>query len=270
MNINNIGFKIVDKDEDIVIEILQEAGRKNAPVEVGLYGESQRVRAFCTKLNSPLNIHFNHIAYSLMDIDKHKDIFFQEIKIAKNIGADYGIHHMAKYPMTGQYGYQDRLIKEVINRMQSVENLSLEADFEVYIENTFESISFYRKVFYGLKERQTKKLNFCFDIGHAKVWSGDNFRSWIEFLTELKSLGFKLHLHLHANRGLIDEHLSLIEANKMGYEGKDGVFSDLNYEQMFLEIFDKFPDERKIFEVKPNLAVENRNHILAILKNNNY
>jgi len=172
---NNIGFKIVDKDEDIVIEILQEAMREDAPVEIGFYGESKRVRAFCAKLNSPLNIHFNHIVYSLMDIDKHKDMFFQEIKIAKNIGADYGIHHMAKYPMTGQAGYQDILIKEVVKQMQIVEKLALEADFEVYIENTFESLSFYRKVFLGLKEKQTKRLNFCFDIGHAKVWSGDNF-----------------------------------------------------------------------------------------------
>ena len=267
---NNIGFKIVDKDEDIVIEILQEAMREDAPVEVGLYGESKSVRAFCTKLNSPLNIHFNHIVYSLMDIDKHKDMFFQEIKIAKNIGADYGIHHMAKYPMTGQTGYQDALIKEVVKQMLIVEKLALEADFEVYIENTFESLSFYRKVFLGLKEKQTKRLNFCFDIGHAKVWSGDDFRSWIEFLIELKSLGFKLHFHLHANRGLIDEHLSLMEADKMGFDGNDAVFSDLTYEQMFLEIFEKFPDERKIFEVKPELAVENRKRIISILKNNNY
>ncbi len=265
---NNIGFKIVDKDEDIVIEILQEAQKQNCPVEVGLYGESQSVRAFCTTLDIPLNIHFNHIAYALSEIEKYKDLFFQEIKIAKSIGADYGIAHMAKYPMTGQSGYQDALIKEVINRMQRVEELSLESDFEVYIENTFESIDFYRKVFHGLKDRQTKKLNFCFDIGHAKVWSGDDFESWMEFLTELKELGFKLHFHLHTNRGLIDEHLSLMEADEMGFDGNDGVFSNLTYEQMFLEIFEKFPNERKIFEVKPQLAVENRNYILNILQNN--
>ena len=257
---NNIGFKIVDKDEDIVIEILQEADRVHAPVEIGLYGESKRVREFCTELNIPLNIHFNHIIYSLMDIDKHKDIFLQEINIAKNIGATYGIHHLAKYPMTGQIGYQDRLIKEVVTHMLRVEKLACEADFEIYIENTFESVNFYRKVFLGLKERQTKKLNFCFDIGHAKVWSGDDFKNWIEFLTELKKLGFKLHFHLHANRGLNDEHLSLMEAKEMGFDGNDGVFSDLNYEDMFLEIFEKFPDERKIFEVKPELAIKNRTY----------
>lgn len=262
---NNIGFKIVDKNEDIVIEILKEAQLKNCPVEMGLYGESQRVRTFCTKLDIPLNIHFNHIVYTLSELDKYKDLFFEEIKIAKAIGANYGIHHMAKYPMTGQSGYQSILIKEVLNRMLRVEALAQEADFEVYIENTFESISFYRKVFLGLREKQTKKLNFCFDIGHAKVWSGDDFRSWLEFLTELKSLGFKLHFHLHANRGLIDEHLSPMEANDMGFDGNDGVFSDLTNEEMYREIFDKFPDERKIFEVKPLLAVENQNHILSIL-----
>ena len=261
---NNIGFKIVDKDEDIVIEILQEAQKQNSPVEVGLYGKSQRVREFCKILDIPFNIHFNHIAYSLSEIDKYRDIFFQEIKIAKSIGADYGIAHMAKYPMTGQVGYQDALIKEVVNRMQRVEELSLEADFEVYIENTFESINFYRKVFHILKERQTTKLNFCFDIGHAKVWSGDNFESWIKFLIELKELDFKLHFHLHANRGLIDEHLSLLETKKMGFDGNDGVFSNLAYEQMFVEIFEKFPNERKIFEVKPNLAIKNITDILNL------
>jgi hypothetical protein len=262
---NNIGFKIVDKDEDIVIDILQEAKKKNHPVEVGLYGESKRVRKFCTTLEIPLNIHFNHIAYSLSELDKYKDLFFEEVKIAKSIGANYGIAHMAKYPMTGQAGYQNALIKEVINRMQRVEELSLEADFEVYIENTFESISFYRKVFYGLKERQIKHLNFCFDIGHAKVWSGNDFKSWMKFLIELKSLGFKLHFHLHSNRGLIDEHLSLMEAKAIGLYGNDGVFSDLTYEEMYREIFDKFPDERKIFEVKPHLAIENKNAIKQLL-----
>jgi len=61
-----------------------------------------------------------------------------------------------------------------------------------------------------------------------------------------------------------------MEADNMGFDGNDAVFSDLTYEQMFLEIFEKFPDERKIFEVKPELAVENRKRILSILKNNNY
>lgn len=266
---NNIGFKIVDKDEDIVINILKEAQSQNCPVEMGLYGESKRVRELSSKLNIPKNIHFNHIIYSLSELDKYKDLFFQEIEIAKSIGANYGVHHMAKYPMTTQAGYQEELIKEVLRRMQIVEDLSLESDFDVYIENTFESVSFYRKVFLALNERQTKRLNFCFDIGHAKVWSGDDFNSWMEFLIELKSLGFKLHFHLHANRGLIDEHLSLMEADDFGFDGNDNVFSDLTYEKMFQKIQDIFPDEIKIFEVKPNLAVENRNlvkHILNTVK----
>lgn len=265
---NNIGFKIVDKEEEIVLTILKEAQRQSCPVEIGLYGESEKVRSFCKTLDIPLNIHFNHIAYSLGDIEKDKALFFQEIKIAKSLGADYGIHHMAKYPMTGQSGYQDALITEVVERMQRVEDLAFFEDFEIYIENTFESISFYRKVFFALKKRKTKQLNFCFDIGHAKVWSGDNFRSWMVFLSELKSLGFKLHFHLHANRGLIDEHLSLMEAAEMGFDGNDTVFSDLTYEQMFQEIQDTFPNERKIFEVKPHLAIENRDFVKQIFKNN--
>ncbi len=263
---NNIGFKIVDKDEEVVFTILKEVQSQNCPLEIGLYGESQKVRSFCKTLDSPLNIHFNHIAYSLGEVEKYKTLFFKEIEIAKSLGADYGIHHMAKYPMTAQSGYQTALIKEVLERMQIVEDFALQQDFEVYIENTFESINFYQKVFYGLKERYTKKLNFCFDIGHAKVWSGDDFKSWMVFLSELKSLGFKLHFHLHANRGLIDEHLSLLEVNDMGFDGNDGVFSDLTYAQMFQEIQDTFPDERKIFEVKPHLAIENRDFVKQLLR----
>jgi sugar phosphate isomerase/epimerase len=255
---NNIGFKIVDKDEDIVFKILKEAGRENAPVELGLYCGSQRARDYCTKNNFPINIHFNHIVYSLGDlVDKNEELFFKEIEIAKYIGADYGVHHMAKYPMTGQKGYQDTLIKEVTRRMLHVEKLAQTEEFPVYIENTFESISFYRKIFLNLKKSQTKYLNFCFDIGHAKVWSGDNFREWITFLQELKEQEFKLHFHLHANRGLIDEHLSLIEAKEMNFDGNDGVFSVTTYEEMYKEIFKKFPKERKIFEVKPQIAVKN-------------
>jgi len=262
---NNIGFKIVDKDEDIVIEILQAAERENAPVEVGLYGESQRVREFCRTLKIPKNIHFNHIVYSLTDIEKHPKIFLDEVKIAKSIGADYGIHHMAKYPMTAQKGYQKELIKDVTNKMLVVEKSALKAKFDVYIENTFESISFYRKVFLNLKKSGTKRLNFCFDIGHAKVWSGDDFNSWIEFLLELKELGFKIHFHLHVNRGLVDEHLSMLEADERNIRGDDGVFSHITYKEMFYKIQDLFPQERKIFEVKPHLAIENRKQIIKIL-----
>ena len=260
---NTIGYKTVDKDEQIVIELLKEAGRQNAPLELGLYGKSQKVRDYCKTLNIPVNIHFNHIAYSLMDIEKHKEHFFQEVTIAKEIGADYGIAHMAKYPMTGQKGYQEALIKDVVAHMLVVEEYAKEAEFDVYIENTFESINFYRQVFKQLKE--TKRLNFCFDIGHAKVWSNDNFKEWIEFLEELKKWNFKLHLHLHTNRGLIDEHLSLMEAKELGFDGNDGVFSETTYEEMFREIFKKFPDERKIFEVKPWLAVENREVVKEII-----
>ena len=186
------------------------------------------------------------------------------MKIAKYIGADYGVHHMAKYPMTGQKGYQDALIKEATRRMLHVEELSKKADFPVYIENTFESVSFYRKIFHKLKESKTKYLHFCFDIGHAKVWSGDNFNTWMEFLQELKKLDFRIHFHLHANCGLIDEHLSFIEIEELKIVGNDGVFSDISYEKMFKYIFEQFPNERKIFEVKPYLAVKNRNKIITI------
>jgi hypothetical protein len=237
---------------------LKEAEKENCPVELGLYGGSQKAREFCHKNNFPINIHFNHITYSLGDlVDKNEELFFKEIEIARYIGAVYGVHHMAKYPMTGQKGYQDALIKEVTRRMLHVEKLAQKAEFPVYIENTFESVSFYRKIFKNLKKNQTKYLNFCFDIGHAKVWSGDNFREWIIFLQELKEQEFKLHFHLHANRGLIDEHLSLIEAKEMNFDGNDGVFSDTTYEEMYREIFKKFPKERKIFEVKPQIAVKN-------------
>jgi hypothetical protein len=174
---------------------------------------------------------------------------------------------MAKYPMTNQAGYWDKMIDEVTKRMLRVEEICKEVEFGVYIENTFESIKFYKAVFEKLQN--TNWLNFCFDLGHAKVWSGNSYEEWMIFLSELKQMGFKIHFHLHANHGLIDEHLSILEIDE-NY-GNDGVFSDKTYKQMFYEIITTYKQEIKIFEVKPDIAIENIDSMSILLqKKGNY
>lgn len=259
----HFGFKIIDKNHDHVINMLQVSNREKCPVEVGLYVGDNEVRDLCRQMqeNIDFNLHFDHRAYTLIELEKYEDLFANEVAIGKAFGAKYGVHHMAKYPMTTQSGYRNTMITEVVNRMLKANELAKKYNFPIYIENSFESSSFYKEVFEKLYKHQTDHLHYCFDIGHAKVWGGDRFDDWLSFMLHLKEMGFHIHFHLHTNRGLIDEHLSMIEMEELGFDGNDDVFSSQTYLEMLRTIQTHFPDAPKVYEVKPHLALQNREWI---------
>lgn len=252
----NAGFKIVDKNEPMIVEIVNQAKKQKIPIELGLYFDNQSIRESVRGF-SPLNIHFNHRIMPLITIDETFEAFESVICVAKDLGATYGIQHISASPMTSQKLYWKEMFASLINACRQAETLCRVHDFAIYIENTYESIDFYRTLFDDIRQQGFNHIHFCFDIGHAKIWSGETFEMWMAFLLELKNKKFKLHFHLHANRGLRDEHLSFIEMEEMGFDGNDGVFSDKTYAQMLQEINNTFPQARKIFEVKASYAKQN-------------
>lgn len=46
----------------------------------------------------------------------------------------------------------------------------------------------------------------------------------------------KLHFHLHANRGLSDDHLSSVTAERLGITGSDGYTGEIDYFQALVSM----------------------------------
>lgn len=80
------------------------------------------------------------------------------------------------------------------------------ADVDIYLENVFDEVPDHL-----LRLRAavgSRRLKFCFDAGHATLFSRLPVQKWIE------ALGPALReLHIHDNRGLRDDHLPLGEGS---------------------------------------------------------
>lgn len=253
------GVKVVDKESPEVYACIDLAREKGLCVEMGLYfdaeGPFKHLRDHRSEVQ--VNAHFNHREYSLFVIDQHKQRLLDDIAKAKSIGATYAITHTYVGAMTPRPEYRPRLLDYLVSQATVLENWLAEADFEIFLENTYHSIEFYRELFDRFDAEGIEHIHFCYDIGHAKVWSRDRFEEWMAFLSDLRNNGRKLHFHLHANRGLADEHLSFVEAEELDSISADGAFSDRDYFEMLRRIFAGFPEARKIFEVKNSFAFEN-------------
>lgn len=260
----SLGYKIVDKEERIFLDLLEDAFVNTYAVELGLYGESERVReAFATLPSSQKNMHFNHYRYTLIELQEKEALLREDIATAHKLGAPYAVHHIAKNPMTRRKEYQPQMMAMVLDALKRAEEICVEEDFTLYVENTYEPLTFYWKLFETLHAEEYRQLQFCFDIGHAKIWSDATFDEWMLFLGKLEQMGFEIHFHLHANRGLLDEHLSFVEMEALGFDGNDYAFSDNTYAQMLEKIMTRFPQNRKIFEVKSQYAIENMQWVEA-------
>lgn len=256
---DSFGFKIIDRYEPIVADIIEEAAGQYVPLEVGFYKGEASVRDLVRRQIEPekLNVHFNHKQYAIVNIDRDRERFATDMQAAKALGATYGIQHISSTPMTKQEGYAARMFGTLMSLIEETEILCEENGFDIYLENTYEPLGFYEKLYSAIRERGFSHIHFCFDIGHAKVWSGRTFDDWMHFLSSLQSEEFSIHFHLHANRGLGDEHLSFVEMTQMNFDGDDGVFSEMTYAKMLQTIAERFPVSRKVFEVKPEFAFEN-------------
>lgn len=269
-NNETCGIKVIDKDDAQIYKHLEYAKTDGHPVEVGFYRNDQQFYDFLdgTKDAIVLNFHFNHNDYSVFELSHQNGLekLERDIKLAKKYGARYAVMHTAKSPMSRREAYHKTALEHLYGQFAKLDALCRKHGFAIHLENTYESLPFYRELFAGLRERGIETVNFCFDLGHAKVWSNESFEEWMVFLEELKASGRKLHFHLHCNRGLYDEHLSLPEVETLGILKADPIFSDKSYPEMVKTIFAMFQEEIKIFEVKPDFVIENLQYIKSTLE----
>jgi uncharacterized protein (UPF0276 family) len=128
------------------------------------------------------------------------DILLEQLELVEKINPRYIIIHATS--KESKLFSEEEQIKNICINLRY-----LQAFFKkpIFIENTFEDLSFYENLF----EKADKKLNFVFDIGHKKVHSKKSNESWILFLKGLREKGRKIHFHIHDNNGIYDLHKTL-------------------------------------------------------------
>lgn len=145
----------------------------------------------------PATFHFNSDFVNL-DNFKEKE-FLIELEIVRFFNAKKLILHPEQKDTTQKVHYQEKLIPQLITNLEKMQSHLI--DEKIFIENVHFDIEFY-KIFF----KQAKNIGFCFDIGHAKVFSKYSFNEWFEFLKELDEDNIEIYFHIHANNGTKDEH----------------------------------------------------------------
>jgi sugar phosphate isomerase/epimerase len=196
-------------------------------------------------------------------VERREQALREQLALAARLGAAYVITHLSPYPMPARPERREALLDRLCAGLRLVTALCQDLGLEVHIENTYQGVGFYRWFYRAVLGRGIAGSHVCFDIGHAKVWSCDSLRAWLDMLADLTTAGLRLHVHLHANGGLGDDHLSFLEAERLGITGPDSFTGDLDYYQGLAEIARRFPSSIKVFEVPAGEAQENLDHVLG-------
>jgi hypothetical protein len=150
-----------------------------------------------------------------------------------------------------------------VRQLHLLERFCAEYDHPVHIENTFHSLAFYQWLFEMVERLELRYVHCCFDLGHAKIWSPESLPQWLQWLHELEGKGVRLHFHLHANNGLTDQHLTFVESESLGLNRADDYTQAWDYFTALAQLHQQFPASRKVFEVKPALALENMELVMS-------
>lgn len=258
---HRFGFKIVDRDAAEIAPVIDYALAHQHPIEVGLYFGNPAARAVLEQELSgaglPIFAHTPHESVHADNLDRKGERLAAHIAQAKALGSRYSILHTAALPLSQRLAQRPRVISRLLDGLAHAEELCERLDYRVHLENTFHCLDFYRDLLAGVRSRDFRRIHFCFDIGHAKVWSRESLDEWMSFLAELESEGFALHFHLHANDGLADQHLSVAETIARGIASGEPDYNAYGYPAAYWELERRFPAALKVFEVKPAFAIAN-------------
>lgn len=262
------GYKIMKKNLADEAPVVHAAIAQQCPLEVGLYSGDAEIWEFIVATLReaaqpiPINTHFNHYQATLFGLDRQEAELHQQFTSAKAIGSAYSIMHAHKYSLSQRPAFREALGEHLVRQLRLLERFCTEYDHPVHIENTFHSLAFYRWLFELVERLELRYVHCCLDIGHAKIWSPESLPQWLH---ELEGKGVRLHFHLHANNGLTDQHLTFVESESLGLNRADDYTQTWDYFTALAQLHQQFPDSRKVFEVKPALAVANMELVMARL-----
>lgn len=261
----SLGFKIVDQDSHEVWPLLECAEQERRPLEVGLYYKDVCVRDMLVDWRKGgdrrVNTHLDHRRLSVYSHRHNASLLREQMEFSLAIGAAYAVNHIAAYPMSPRPAYREALVDRLTDDLTHLNVLCGEYGLPIHIENTFHALPFYRQIFNIIQGHGLSQLHFCFDIGHAKVWSSQPLSEWVAFMEELEEVGIRIHFHLHANSGLMDEHLPLMEAECQGHTGPDDFTGRWDFHEAIAQLDERFPAARKVFEVPTGKALGNLRHV---------
>jgi hypothetical protein len=261
--INSIGHKIVDRRRDEIEPLLTCCRQQQIPLEIGLYFNDpschQFIETWLADDQLRLNTHLDHRKLSVFTLEEYDSVplLQRQIELSLKWGADYGINHISAFPLSRRETFQPALMEKLARQLRMLNSICRKHHFPIFLENTYHDLHFYKQVFSLIIDNHFNYLHCCFDFGHAKVWSDQTLSEWLSFLMELQNAGKQIHFHLHANRGLSDEHLSFIEAEWLDIVKADSFTTPLNSFEAIELIDTQFPDSRKLMEVPTHEAIEN-------------
>lgn len=259
------GYKIVDKSSSDIAPVVASALAQDLPLEVGFYYHNAEARDLLSQelTNSGLrvNTHLDHNKLPIYSIHENLDETRANIEASLELGSRYSITHVSAYPMPRRSYIQPKVWQQIEDNLTRLNTLCAEYDYDIHVENTFHNLEFYKHLLSIVTERNLKHIHFCFDLGHAKVWSEQSLPMWVDYLDQIVLQDVRIHFHLHANHGITDDHLSFVEAEEQGITGKDGYTEFWTYYEALRVLMDRFPESRKVFEVKPHIAIQNLNHV---------
>jgi hypothetical protein len=262
------GYKVFDRRRDEVEPLLLQALEDGRALEVGIYYHDPAthdcLNSLLPKSGALLNTHLDHRRLNVfaLDDDDLIDLLRRQVETSLQWDASYGINHLSAFTLTPRPEYQEALEQKLISHLRLLNRLSQEYTFPIHIENTYHDIDLYRRIFLAINRESLDHLHFCFDFGHAKVWSRRSLATWMDFLTELERSGQRLHIHLHTNHGLSDEHLSFIQGEWLKLCNIDEYTAPWNSFEALSILEQRFPNARKVMEVPPGEARENLHHVI--------
>lgn len=260
------GFKIVDRCADEIEPLVARALEEQRPLEIGLYFADPRARELLEGRlpgsGLAIAVHLDHRRLSLSELGRREAELRKQLTVAARLGAALVITHISRDALARPLPPDDALREWLMPSLRFTSAICAEYGLQVHIENTFDGVAFYRWFFRQVLDGGIDRIHACFDLGHAKAWSTDSLTVWLSLLSDLRATGLGLHFHLHANRGLSDEHLSFPEAERIGITGPDRFTAGRDYYQALAEIAERFPAASKIFEVPADEAEKNLEHVL--------
>lgn len=266
-------FRSEPKYKKYVVGLLRYAKARGLGIEFGIFDrEGKRRKDFIPILQEyapfiDINVHMNFYEHRVYNFSKRIPSVMEDIALYKQLNCNYGIIHLTS--RSEALKSENHIYQRGMEQLKLVDKIGKQMGFEFYLENVHQSLNFYKKMLENARKFRLTNIHFCFDLGHAKVYSPIDKTTITDWVLWLKTLE-KVHFHLHNNRGrknLKTPHYKLDKHMPFGNETEADDFSEgVEYVSLVRHLENEFPESKKVFEVKPHYGLSNIRTILDLPK----
>lgn len=269
---NKLGFKVANnlKEKKEVLFIIEFVAKNKTPLEIIILKENADWLFKKIILNNiPITYHMGYENKWITNYEE-KENFTEQLmtdihQIPLSVDVKGVVLHLIRYAPPTNPKAINYIIENAIKNLNSFQTAinNIRKDTILFLENDYLDISVYRRIL--LDESLNNNIGFTFDYSHAKLWSGNTFKEWIDFLQELKNQNIPIHIHVAHNSGVFDNHVSLKSSILNTIELLDyEEWSKSSMKEDFKILNDLLLDNDKILEVNPELQIEEFDFLLKI------